>query len=388
MIRQKLERIINNKPTYKSFRVTTISLLLTIPFLTIFFDPSSPLVSFILGLLFLDIFVQYAPRLGFIDIPNTRSSHSRPTPRSAGIACVIAIGMASFFMDTSVFSNFTLTIGAVFLVFALGVIDDLKNLRARYKIVIILMASLLACWEGFIIPNLGIYFNQTVPLLFFATPLTLFAMLAFTNSFNLIDGLDGLAAMISIIIFSCLWFIGYQYNDQFIMGITSIFIPAMIAFLIFNWNPAKAFLGDSGSLTVGFVISLLAIKAVDHVSPIVILYLVAIPMIDTITIMLRRYKSGKPIFSPDRNHLHHIVVDIFSGNVKKAVLTIASIQGVYALFGVYFSNSKISDEFCLVFLLLNITSWYLVLTSKKIAHLRTKSKDIMKGSIKSKNSYS
>ena len=318
-------------------------------------------LTFILSLIFLAVFVRFAGQFGFSDIPDFRSSHKQVTPSSSGIAFFVAIFIASFFTDLSIFHNHGLSILAVLLVFLLGVFDDLKNYRARYKLYVVTAAAILSYWDGFMIKDIGTYFGYTIPLISISIPFTIFAIVAFTNSLNLIDGVDGLAGTISIIILSSLWFIGYQNNDNFLMGVTVLIVPALLAFLVYNWNPAKVFMGDSGSLTLGFIISILSIKALDYVNPVVILYLVAFPLFDTLIIMIRRKMYGRSIFYPDRNHAHHVFLNVFNGKVKVTVLFITSIQLIYTLIGIMLVGS-LPQEATLLFFVFNIVIWYFVLT--------------------------
>lgn len=133
----------------------------------------------------------------------------------------------------------------------------------------------------------------------------------FTNALNLIDGLDGLAGTISFIILSTFLYIGLAHQDELIVTICSIVLSSLVAFLIFNWNPAKIFMGDSGSLFLGFVISIVATISLKYIHPISVLYLVALPIVDTLIVMVRRIRNGKSHFSPDKTHIHHILLNFF-----------------------------------------------------------------------------
>jgi UDP-GlcNAc:undecaprenyl-phosphate GlcNAc-1-phosphate transferase len=318
-------------------------------------------ITFILSLILLGLFVRFAGQFGFSDTPDFRSSHKKVTPSSSGIAFFVAVFIAAFFTDFNIYQNYRLSILGALLVFLLGVFDDLKNYRARYKLYIITVAAILSCVDGFVIKDIGTYFGYTIPLLTISIPFTIFAVVAFTNALNLIDGLDGLVGTISIIILSSLWFIGYQNNDYLLMGVTALIIPALLAFLVFNWNPARVFMGDSGSLTLGFIISILSIKALDYASPAVILYLVTFPLFDTLIIMIRRRMYGRSIFHPDQNHAHHVFLNTFNGEVKITVVLIALIQLVYVLAGITLVRA-LPQEITLPFLVLNIIIWYFVLT--------------------------
>jgi len=327
--------------------------------------------TFVLSYILLTIFVKLSNRLGFIDTPNSRSTHKKAIPSSAGIAFFIAVFIIFLLSENSIYQQYKLSLWAIFFVFLLGVYDDRNALRARYKVIFITLVTVLSCFDGLIINNIGVYFGYHIPLSlnWIAIPLTMFFILGFTNAFNLIDGLDGLAGSVAITLFSSLWFIGYQNNDAFLMALPALFIPAILSFLLFNWNPAKAFMGDSGSLILGFVISLLSIKALDYVPPVTILYLLAVPIIDTLIIMTRRKKYHTAIFSPDKNHAHHVLLNHNQNNVKKTVIIIALIQVTYTLFGLTLAII-LPQELSVLFFIINIIFWYFVLTKLCINHSR------------------
>lgn len=319
--------------------------------------------TFFVSLALLAFFVKLAPHLGFVDVPNFRSSHTHVTPNCCGIAFVVTIVIMSLFSDLRIYQNFNNTIFATILVFLVGVYDDLKSIRPRNKLYVITIAAILSTNDGLIITSIGSYFGYTLPYMWLFIPFTIFTVVGFTNSLNLIDGLDGLAGTISLILLGSLCFIGYQNNDILLVKVTTLVIPVLLAFLIFNWNPAKAFMGDSGSLTLGFLISILSIQALNYVNPIVILYLLALPIIDTLVVMARRIKTARPVFSPDKYHMHHILLNVLNGNVKKTVIIMAIVQLTYTILGITVIIS-LPHEIALAFFLLNIIIWYCVLTQQ------------------------
>ena len=324
---------------------------------------------FIFSFALLEVFVRFVCRIGFIDTPDHRSNHETNTPSSAGVPIIITIITSTFFFDSSILYNYLPTMIGVVIIFFLGVYDDLKHLRAHTKILFMLLIAALPCWDGIVINNIGTYFGYTAQLKWLAIPLTIFAVVGFTNALNLIDGLDGLAGTISIIILGSLWFIGYQNNDLFLMGLPTLIIPALLAFLIFNWSPARVFMGDSGSLTLGFIISVLSIKTLEYINPVVVLYLLAIPILDTIIIITRRKKYRQEIFSPDKNHIHHVLLNLFQGNIKKTVIFIAFLQLIYALLGIILVRI-LPQEITLLFFISNIVIWYFVITRVCKNHLK------------------
>ncbi len=187
-------------------------------------------------------------------------------------------------------------------------------------------------------------------------------MIAFTNALNLIDGLDGLAASISIVILGSFFTIGYQNSDLFMMILSGAFISSLLAFLLFNWHPASIFMGDSGSLTLGFVISLLAIKSLAYIPAISILFLTAIPILDTFVVVIRRKRTGRSIFSVDRCHMHHVLQHFFAEDTQKTVLFLVVFQLIYSLTGLQL-DKNLDEGYLLILFIFNIIFLYLFLSA-------------------------
>lgn len=317
------------------------------------------IATLVVSLILLKLYVIFSYQLGIVDIPDARSSHIQPTPSGSGVVLFLTIILILFFSDLKEYQSYILSLFAVFFIFMLGVYDDFKCLSPLYKILIITLSATLLYLDGFAVTNIGTYFGYTIELFWLSIPFTIMAVVGFTNALNLIDGLDGLAACISIIIFSALWYIGYQNNDSLLL-LSPIIIAALIGFLIFNWNPAKVFMGDAGSLTLGFVIAMLSIKALYYVTPVVMLYLLALPLIDTLIIIVRRKRSNRPIFAPDKHHIHHIFRDFFNDSVRKTVIAIALVQIIYTLFG-FMAVTIMPQEVALLLFILSLISWYILL---------------------------
>ena len=320
------------------------------------------LIAFTGSLFFIGLLIRNAHRIGLVDIPNHRSIHQVITPRGAGIGMIGGIMLSDIvLLNDLVFSHIAAFL-AIFMVFAVGILDDHRDTSPRTKFFVIFAGVGLMWTDGIAITTLGNYFGYEAALGWAALPFTMFAVAGFTNALNLSDGLDGLAGSLSIVILAALALIGYQHDDAFIVTMALSFIAAIAAFLVFNWNPAKIFMGDSGSLTLGFVISLLAIKALDYIEPASILLLAAIPILDTVVVMIRRKRSGKSMFSPDKLHLHHILLNFFSGNVRRTVAFIAILQAFYSLVGEALSGYHY-QRYVLVFFALNVALLYLLLNA-------------------------
>jgi UDP-GlcNAc:undecaprenyl-phosphate GlcNAc-1-phosphate transferase len=254
------------------------------------------LLTFILTFFFIKLIIKNASVLGLIDIPNERSSHTKITPRGAGIGLGLAFFVSILLFDFSFFIENWLVFLAIFLVFLIGILDDHKDASPKAKFYVIMLATLLVYFDDIAIYSIGSFFGVELSLWYFALPFTMFALAGFTNALNLIDGLDGLAGSVSIIILSTFLYIGYVNQDQLIITLTSTTITVLCAFMLFNWNPASIFMGDSGSLFLGFIISLVTVISIQYIHPITILYLAAILILDTIVLMIRRIRKVYLLF--------------------------------------------------------------------------------------------
>ena len=306
---------------------------------------------FLLSFLFIKIVLRFAPKLGLVDIPNERSSHSKQTPRGAGIGFFFAVMIIVPIFHPILVQNYSWVILAIMVVFAIGVLDDHSDTTPNAKFIVMAISTMLIYVDKLVITSIGTFFGFPIHLGWLALPFTLFAVLAFTNALNLIDGLDGLAGGVSLVILSSFFIIGYQHNDEFMMVLSGAFIAGVAAFMIFNWHPASIFMGDSGSLMLGFAITAVAIKSLDYIPAIAILFLAALPIIDTAVTIIRRKRMGRGIFSADQCHLHHILHEFFAGNTRKTVLFLIIMQAIYSLTGLQFSKNHESAILLILFML-------------------------------------
>ena len=291
------------------------------------------------------LLIKFANKVNLIDLPNSRSSHVLPTIRGFGIVLCIGIGITLFVFNQDLFIEHTSLLTAVLLVGILGLVDDVVGTNPFIKIATLIMVYTFLYAEGFLITNLGVFLGVSLNLnLTLAILFTVVAIVTFTNAFNLIDGLDGLSGLIAIIIFLSFLVIGIKNNDQFLITIPILFITSLSVFIFYNWHPAKVFLGDSGSLMIGFTISLMAIRSLSYIEPISILYITAVPIIDFLFVTIRRLLDGVSIFKADRLHCHHILQSYFNNSVRKTVIVIAVFQIIFSSFGLVFL-SEVNDSF-------------------------------------------
>lgn len=319
------------------------------------------ILIFIVAFIFIGLIIKNALRLGLVDVPNERSMHTRHHPRGAGIGVFLAVALVDPWFEYSLLMEHYLTCLAIFAVFVVGVLDDHQDTSPNTKFFIVAFAALMVYFDGIYVSTLGNLFGIDVNLGWFALPFTVFAIVGFTNALNLIDGLDGLAGSVSMIILGTLFSIGYSYDDTYMMLISGSFIAGLVAFMFYNWNPASIFMGDSGSLVLGFVIGLLVIKSATYIQPVTVLFIIAVPLIDTIIVMVRRKRHGKSMFTADKTHLHHILFNFFDKDVKRTVVFLAILQAVYSITALQIVESA-DQSMSLVLFGLNVLILYFVFT--------------------------
>jgi UDP-GlcNAc:undecaprenyl-phosphate GlcNAc-1-phosphate transferase len=298
--------------------------------------------------------------LGLLDMPNQRSMHSEAIPKGAGIAFYMALSLSLVFFHYDFMREIIWVYLAISLIFLLGVLDDLYTVLPKVKFLFIIFSVYLLSFNHLLIYDIGTFFSISISLTHFALPFTIFVLAGFTNAINLIDGLDALAGTISLLLFSVFFYIGYSHEDIFMQIFSLSFISILLAFLIFNYYPASIFMGDSGSLLLGFMLSILAIKSLAYIPAISVLFIGAIPIFDTLIVILRRKAHGHALCTADACHIHHIVKYYFKGNVHKSVFFLLLLQMIYIIIGLQF-NKGLEQGFILILFLVNILIFYKVL---------------------------
>ena len=316
----------------------------------------------------LKLFAIFSDRFGLVDIPNDRSFHTKAVPRGAGMVFGTIALIVSGYLYPKIYSQMSYVISSIVIVIFVGILDDRYRLSPKVKFLAIAVSSMILYFNGLKIDYVGTYMHEDIYLSWLSLPFTYFAVAGFTNAMNLIDGLDGLCATIAIGIFSLYVVIGYKYDDPFIMFISLGFIATLIAFLLYNWYPASLFMGDSGSLSLGFAISVISIKALEYLPAPTILYIGAIPILDTFFVIARRKSDGLGAMTPDRCHLHHILHK-FTRSVPLTVTILLAIQIVF--FAIAYFVHKLENQiyalilFLVLFRLIYESGIFLIKKSKK-----------------------
>ncbi len=304
--------------------------------MNIFILISIALLTFVMILLL----IRYAPKLGLVDRPNERSMHQKITPRGAGIAFVASIYISLLLFDPQYLKKYDYIYIAIALVWIGGIWDDIKSISPKMKFVFLFIASVILFREEYAIFDLGTYFGYHLMLPhWIAYIFTFFAIAGYTNALNLMDGLDGLAGSVSLVILATFLAIGIQYHDELLITLSAFFIIALIIFLAFNWHPAKIFMGDSGSLTLGFVIALLTIRVSHYISPAAVLFIIALPLLDTFIVMTRRKQRHRSLFEADKNHMHHLLYKV-KQDVPFSTMMLVMMQVIFSIIGFQMQHSN------------------------------------------------
>lgn len=291
-------------------------------------------VGFAVALGATELLVRIAPRLGLVDKPDPRKIHHRPVPRIGGVAvflgivscALVAWSLGAFDLSKDGTGPMLLGASAMFL---LGFLDDIFNLAARWKLVVQVVVASCVVWGG-----VG-FGNGALPFLDAPWALGLVSVVwivGVTNAMNLIDGMDGLATGVGMLVAASFAVTGGLIGAVGPMLLALAVVASLAAFLVYNYHPAKIFLGDCGSLTLGFLVSVLAMRTSPGAPPLVAFWapLVALgfPIFDTLFAIARRTLVGRGAFTPDRDHIHHhLLAKGFSQRKAAAIL-----HGITALF--------------------------------------------------------
>lgn len=293
--------------------------------------------------------VKLAYILGAVDKPNARRVNVKPMPTMGGLAIFLAFNFSTFVLLREQFPTHELF--SVFLaeciIILTGIIDDIRELSPKAKLAGILAAALVVYFLA------GIRMNEvTLPIIgsfqlgWWSLPITIIWIIAITNAVNLIDGLDGLATGVSIIALFTMGIMAY-----FFLNMTNVYVAiwiftlvaALIGFLPHNFHPASIFLGDTGSLFIGFMMAIFSLKGLKNVTfitmimPVVIM---GVPITDTVYAILRRLLNKKPIMQADKHHLHHRLMQLGLSH-RQTVLVIYGLSLVFAFIAMLYPLSTL-----------------------------------------------
>ncbi|GBF12297.1 MraY family glycosyltransferase [Tepidibacillus sp. HK-1] len=301
-------------------------------------------VPLVLSILLTPIIKKIAIKIGAVDHPNARKVHTKVMPRMGGVAIFLAttIGIILFANETEE-PLFWILLGSLVIVIT-GIIDDIKPLSAKTKLVFQIIAAAIVVSGGVKIQFITVpVFYKIIYLGEWSWLVSILWIVGITNALNLIDGLDGLAAGVSSIALSTIFIMSLIMGNTMVAIITLVLLGATIGFLFFNFYPAQIFMGDSGSLYLGFFLSTLSIlgfKNITVVSYLIPIVILGVPIFDTIFAIIRRFRLKLPITAPDKKHLHHCLIDMGFSH-RKTVLIIYGINILFSLAAIFLSQTTV-----------------------------------------------
>lgn len=325
------------------------------------------LTTFLTSLILTHLMIKISKNMNIMDIPNERSVHKKPTPLLGGTAIFL-----SFLFGFILFGNqnplMISILIASFLILLLGIFDDIKPIKARYKFVIhILVALIVVFYGGLKLTHVDI-FSLSLNFKWMSPYITILIIVGIINAFNLIDGLDGLCAGISSIYFLTIGVIALilnKFNGLDII-LSFIMLGSTLGFLVFNFPPAKIFMGDTGSTFLGLMISvimLLGFKTVTLTSLLIPLVLLILPITDTLFAIIRRALNKKPIGQADKEHIHHQLLKHLS--TRKTILVIYVVDLIFSVVSIFYAIGK-KKEMIIFYILLMFILLYLVFKTNVI----------------------
>lgn len=295
------------------------------------------LAAFILTFIQMPFTIKIAKKKGFLDVPkDERRVHKKPIPVGGGIAMVISVSILMvYFLPIN--KNLILTLIASLIIAISGLYDDKEGLSPKLKFLFQILAAVILIIGGMKIEFFTNPFDSHDALLILnilSIPVTIFWVCGITNTINLIDGLDGLASGVSMICAISMFFITYKMGRYDVSLVCVLVAGACLGFLPFNFNPAKIFMGDTGALYLGFMLSYISISGFLKQAAILMIFvpvlILGVPVFDTAFAMVRRKLSGKSMVEADKGHLHHRLLKM-GLNQRQTVVILYSISAIFGV---------------------------------------------------------
>ena len=318
-------------------------------------SPFNFVFASLISLVLIQFFTFIAVNVGLVDKPNARKNHNGEVPLVGGISIFCSLAVCSIFFNVE-FPNISLFLMLMSFVVIIGVLDDLFDLSVLFRLVVQFSVAVIFVFVGgYEISYLGTYFDNKIYLDSFAPLFTILAVVAAINMFNMIDGIDGLLGVMAA---NAFFYVGilFYLNGNFNLAVVPLTLCCtLIPFLLLNVfgshskNSKKVFMGDGGSMFMGFAVVWLLVLATQDayqspvISPVVALWLIAVPLMDMVAIMFRRLRKGQSPFKSDREHLHHIFLRL-GFSPRGALWVICLISIIMSTFGVAMHNLGIADH--------------------------------------------
>ncbi|MFZ7943814.1 glycosyltransferase family 4 protein [Neobacillus sp. 19] len=300
-------------------------------------------LCFLSTILLTPLVKKLAFKIGATDKPNQRKVHQKIMPRLGGLAIYISFIIGMLILSPDNANALPIIFGSIIIIIT-GILDDVLELSAKVKFIAqIAAAAVVVVWGGVDVDFINLPFGGQIQFGYLSIPIAIIWIVGITNAINLIDGLDGLAAGVSSIALITISGMAMIMGNGFVTVVAAIVLASTLGFLLYNFHPAKIFMGDTGALFLGYmisVLSLLGFKNVAIISFIVPIIILGVPISDTFFAILRRIVNKKPLSAPDKSHLHHCLLR--SGFThRQTVLIIYAIAAFFGLSAIIFSQAKV-----------------------------------------------
>lgn len=311
------------------------------------------LVGLALSLIFVPPVKKLALSIGAVDKPNARKVHTGVKARMGGLAIFAAFWIAAFLFLPLSRALIAFFLGACVLV-GIGINDDLRDMPAKHKLLGQVIAAIVFMFGGIRIDFMTWFFeNDLLILHYLSYPVTLIWIVGLINAVNLVDGLDGLAAGISAIAASGLGLLAHFNGHNETALLCAVLVGVCLGFLRYNFYPSQLFMGDTGSMFLGYTLAVLSISGMSKgmafatfAAPILIL---GIPIFDTLFAILRRMSNSRPVFEADKSHLHHRLLDMGLSH-RDTVLAICTVSAIFTATSILLYQLTSSQGFWLMLL--------------------------------------
>ncbi|QNG60232.1 undecaprenyl/decaprenyl-phosphate alpha-N-acetylglucosaminyl 1-phosphate transferase [Bacillus sp. PAMC26568] len=313
-------------------------------------------IAYFTSLFITPVVSKLAFKIGAVDLPNKRKVHQKQMPRLGGLSIFLGLLISLLYLKFPFLDYWPIFLSLI-IILLLGIMDDIYSLGALVKLIVQLIAAIIVILGQLSVDFIYIPFIGTVDLQLSVIPITVIWILGITNSINLIDGLDGLAAGISSIVLLFFIIIASLNAQTAILYLCVMLIGGILGFLYHNFNPAKIFLGDTGSLMLGFLISVISLlgfyKTVTISSLFVPVIILGLPLFDTLLAIVRRMRNHQPVMAPDKDHMHHRLLKMGLSH-RSSVLVMYLISIIFGIIGFIFSKTVLWGTITLVVFLVLI----------------------------------
>lgn len=314
----------------------------------------SVFISILLSLVLTPLVMKIARKYRVVDLPNERKVHKKEIPLMGGLAIYVSFLVSLFILQLDHLLHIPILLSSLVIVIT-GILDDIFNITPWQKLLGQFTAASIIIFGGDVtVTFINLPWGGILEFGILSIPITYLWIIGVTNAINLIDGLDGLSAGVSAIALIAMSGMAFLMGDYYVLAIAILLVGSILGFLPYNFHPAKIFMGDTGALFLGFmisVLSLLGFKNITFISFIVPILILGVPLSDTIFAIIRRIVNKKPIGMPDKSHLHHCLLNLGFTH-RQTVILIYATSSMFALFAFIFSMTTVWGSILLLAIIL------------------------------------